>query len=86
MGTTTGIVDGDGNPAKRRHHPIQTFFQDYEWIHTIVGIAGNTLFFLGSILFLQESTKGVGVWTFIVGSFFMLFGSVGSAIVQHAEH
>ena len=31
---------------------IRTLVQDYGWIHTGIGLAGNTLFFLGSIAFL----------------------------------
>ena len=61
---------------------IKRFVNDFEWVHTLVGICGNTLFFVGSLLFLSESTKHIGVWTFIIGSAFMLIGSVGSAIVQ----
>ena len=61
---------------------IKRFVNDFEWVHTLVGICGNTLFFVGSLLFRSESTKGIGVWTFIVGSAFMLIGSIGSAIVQ----
>lgn len=61
---------------------IKRFVNDFEWVHTLIGICGNTLFFVGSLLFLSESTKHIGVWTFIIGSAFMLIGSVGSAIVQ----
>lgn len=80
--TALGIVDRDGRPAKRRHHPMQTLFEDYEWVHTGIGITGNALFFGGSILFLSESTKTIGVWTFIVGAFFMLIGSVSLHATQ----
>ena len=66
----------------RRHHPIQTLVHDYEWIHTGIGITGNGLFFIGSVLFLREATKSVGVWLFIVGALFMLVGSLGSAVVK----
>lgn len=61
---------------------IKRFVNDFEWVHTLIGICGNTLFFVGSLLFLSEATKDIGVWTFIVGSAFMLIGSIGSAIVQ----
>lgn len=61
---------------------LKRFVHEYEWVHTLIGIAGNTLFVVGSFLFLQESTKGLGVWAFIVGSTFMLIGSVGSAMKQ----
>ncbi len=61
---------------------VRSFVRDYEWIHTLIGIFGNTTFFAGSVLFLWESTKPLGVWLFIVGAAGMLVGSVGSAIVQ----
>lgn len=63
-------------------HPLRAFFRDFEWIHTTVGVTGNTLFVIGSVLFLWESTKLLGVWVFIIGSSFMLFGAVGSAVVK----
>lgn len=64
---------------------IKRFVNDFEWVHTLIGICGNTLFFVGSLLFLSEATKDIGVWTFIVGSAFMLIGSIGSAIVQLSD-
>lgn len=61
---------------------LRRFVHEYEWVHTLIGIAGNTLFVVGSFLFLSESTKGLGVWAFVVGSTFMLVGSIGSAMKQ----
>lgn len=64
---------------------LQRLVSDYEWFHTGVGILGNLMFFVGSVLFLFESAKTVGVWLFIVGSFGMLIGSVGEAVVKDYE-
>jgi hypothetical protein len=61
---------------------VKEFFQEYEWIHTSLGILGNVLFFVGSILFLFESVHKWDIYTFIVGSLLMLVGSVGSAVVK----
>ena len=66
-------------------HPIRTFFHRFEWIHVALGVIGNASFAVGSVFFLSESTRQVGTWLFIVGSFGMLIGSVGSAIVKYAR-
>ena len=65
---------------------MQAFFDDYEWIHLILGMLGNLTFFIGSIFFLWESWKIAGVWLFIIGSFLMLIGSIGSGLVKHLEN
>jgi hypothetical protein len=67
-------------------HPIQRFVRDYEWIHTGIGLVGNLLFLIGSVFFLWETTKAVGVWLFIFGAGFMLLGSIGRAVVDWERH
>lgn len=49
-----------------------------------LGLLGNLGFFVGSILFLPslEQWKTIGVWLFIVGSFFMLVGALGQLLVS----
>ncbi len=73
---------------------IRTLVQDFGWIHTGIGLVGNTTFFLGSIFFLPTFKKWeavgmewqtVGVWLFIVGAFFMLVGAVGTLLVGICE-
>ena len=59
--------------------------EDLHWLHTSLGLIGNVCFFVGSILFLFEPAKVVGVWLFIVGSLGMLLGSVGDKVTQ-LEH
>lgn len=66
-------------------HPIQSLVRDYEWVHTSIGVVGNVLFFVGSILFLWSSTEPAGTWMFIVGSAAMLVGAAGSALVRREE-
>ncbi len=65
--------------------PVQTLVRDYQWFHTTVGILGNLTFFVGSIFFLFETLKTVGTWLFIIGSFGMLVGALGHALVDHIE-
>lgn len=64
------------------YEAIRRVAEDYEWFRTAVGIAGNLMFFVGSILFLFEATKVAGIWLFIVGSFGMLVSAIGNAIVK----
>ena len=73
---------------------IRTLVQEFGWIHTGIGLIGNTTFFLGSVLFLPTFKKWeevgmewqtVGVWLFIVGAFFMLIGSLGNFLVKVYE-
>lgn len=63
---------------------IRTLVQDYGWVHLSLGLLGNIAFFVGSILFLPtfESYKIVGVWLFIIGSFFMMIGAIGRLLVS----
>ena len=62
--------------------PLRTIVDDYDWIHTGVGLLGNLLFVLGSVLFLWEATKQAGVWIFIAGSTCMFVGSAGDASIK----
>lgn len=73
---------------------IRTLVQDFGWIHTGIGVFGNTTFLAGSIMFLPGLGKWqavdmewqtVGVWLFIVGAFFMLVGAVGNLLVKIYE-
>ena len=65
---------------------LEEYFAEYEWIHLTLGTVGNMLFFSGSILFLFEGQlQLLGIWTFIVGSFLMLVGSLGDALVKYVR-
>lgn len=66
-------------------HPVRLFFHEFAWIHVGLGLIGNLSFAVGSVLFLFEPLKTVGIWLFIVGSFGMLIGSIGNAIVKYAN-
>ena len=65
---------------------LEEFFAEYEWIHLTLGVVGNMLFFGGSILSLfEEQLQILGIWAFIGGSFLMLVGSVGDALVKYVR-
>lgn len=63
-------------------HALSLLLKRFEWVHTGLGILGNTLFFIGSVFFLYEALKTAGIWLFIVGAGLMLVGSLGSGIVK----
>ena len=65
---------------------LREFVKEYEWIHTSLGLLGNSAFFIGSVLFLFESLKTAGVWLFIIGALGMLIDTVGSAIIKLERH
>lgn len=61
---------------------IRTFVQDYEQIHTAIGIAGNLFFVVGSVLFYKafEEYYSLAVTLFVIGSAFMLVGAIGAGL------
>lgn len=63
---------------------LKTLVRDYGWIHLSLGLLGNAMFFMGSILFLRrfEALQTIGVWLFVLGSFLMLIGSLGRLLVE----
>lgn len=61
---------------------IAILIRDYQWIHIVLGLAGNVCFFVGSVFFLYESLKLPGTWLFIAGSAGMLIGAAGQAAVK----
>jgi hypothetical protein len=84
------------NPARRRRMfgAIRTLVQEYGWIHTGLGLLGNTAFVAGSVAFLPrfETWEAVGiewqtfgVWLFIFGSTFMWIGAAGGLLVKVFE-
>lgn len=67
---------------------IRTLVQDYEYIHTVMGIVGNLLFVVGSVLFFKtfEQYYALAVWMFVVGSALMLIGSLGDGLRRMWDH
>ncbi len=68
-------------------NPIKTVVRDYGWIHLSLGLFGNVMFFVGSILFLPtfEPVQTIGVWLFIFGSGLMMIGAIGQLLVKLYE-
>lgn len=65
----------------------KTIVRDYGWLHLAVGLLGNILFFVGSILFLPafEPIRTTGVWLFILRSGLMILGALGQLLVKLRE-
>ncbi len=72
-------------PAHRGpwHKVAREFVIEFDWIHITLGLIGNLSFLVGSVFFLWESLKSVGVWLFIIGASGMLVGSIGGGIVKY---
>ncbi|MDO8107004.1 YrhK family protein [Isoptericola sp. b441] len=66
---------------------IRTLVQDYEHVHTAIGIIGNLLFVVGSVLFYKafEQFYTLAVSMFVVGSAFMLVGAIGGGLRRMLE-
>lgn len=60
---------------------LQTLAHDYDQVHLWIGIVGNALFVIGSVLFFKrfESWQTFAVWLFVIGSSCMLVGALGEA-------
>ena len=66
---------------------IRTLVQDYEHVHTAIGIVGNLLFVVGSVLFYKafDQYYTLAVTLFVFGSVFMFVGAVGSGLRRMLE-
>lgn len=62
---------------------LAAFVEQFHWLHLTLGLVGNASFFVGSVMFLFEPLRTLGIWLFIVGSFGMLLGTIGDAVVHH---
>ena len=71
---------GDPLAMVKKTNTAQRLAADYEPLSTWIGLAGNALFLVGSVLFLWESVQLYGTWLFILGAFGMLVESVAGAL------
>ncbi len=76
----TSTRDSTGRGAQRRW--IGTALRDFPWVHLGLGLMGNTLFVVGSVMFFWKSVNTLAIWLFVLGSLGMLLGSVGELLVR----
>ncbi len=62
--------------------PLHRIAKDYPWIHTGLGLLGNTCFFIGSIFFFSDALQTAGIWLFTIGSLGMLIDTLGEALLR----
>ena len=80
---TVGSARAEQPPTTRtKRRWLGAVLGDFPWVHLGLGLFGNTLFVVGSVLFFWESTNTLGVWLFVFGSSGMLLGSVGELLVR----
>lgn len=58
---------------------MAAFVRRFPRAHLAIGLAGNALFVVGSVLFVLHR-QNVGVFLFLVGSCGMFLGSLGEAL------
>ena len=64
---------------KRSEVGIAAFVRTFPSVHNGIGLLGNGLFVVGSVLFIAEQ-QDVGLWFFLTGSIGMFIGSLGNLI------
>lgn len=65
---------------------VRSFVREFPVVHLAIGVAGNVIFFVGSVLFIWSWSEQIAVWLFIVGSFGMMLGAIGQAFYIHERH
>ncbi|MGB7817212.1 MAG: YrhK family protein [Ornithinibacter sp.] len=73
---------GDSTAGGVERRWVGTALRDFPWVHLGLGLFGNALFVIGSVMFFWESVKTLGIWLFVFGSLGMLLGSVGEFLVR----
>lgn len=61
---------------------IGTALRQFPWVHLGLGLVGNALFVVGSVMFFWPCVKTLAIWMFVLGSLGMLLGSVGELLVR----
>jgi YrhK-like protein len=69
-----------------RMNALRAFLVEYEWLHIMIGVAGNVLFVVGSTMFIWEALKPYSIACFLAGSTGMLIGNVGGVVVRLRRH
>lgn len=62
-----------------RRRTLETFVHRFPTVHVSLGMIGNALFVVGSLLFVTGS-QDLGAYLFVAGSCGMFLGSLGEAV------
>lgn len=73
---------GDSTARGAERQWIGTALREFPWVHLGLGLAGNSLFVAGSVMFFWSSVKTLAIWLFVFGSLGMLLGSVGELLIR----
>ncbi|GHF32562.1 hypothetical protein FHX82_005159 [Amycolatopsis bartoniae] len=65
---------------------MRSFIREFPTVHLVIGVIGNVIFFVGSVLFLWSWAEQLAIWLFIIGSFGMMLGAIGQAIYIHERN
>ncbi|SEF37390.1 YrhK-like protein [Amycolatopsis pretoriensis] len=65
---------------------VRFFVREFPAIHLAIGVIGNVIFFVGSVLFIWHTTETLAIWLFIIGSFGMMLGAIGQAFYTWERH
>jgi hypothetical protein len=96
LGTPTSAI-GDAVVTAGRHGPategttlrhvalIRVMAHDFPWFHRWVGLVGNTLFVIGSVMFLFERLLMPATWIFVGASAGLMIDSIGEKLVKHED-
>lgn len=71
---------------KAEHRWIGAILHDFPWLHLGIGLFGNAMFVVGSVLFFDKSVMTLAIWLFVVGSLGMFLGSAGELLVRIEKH
>lgn len=65
---------------------VGALLRDFPWGHLALGLLGNTLFVVGSVMFFWERLMTLATSFFVLGSAGMLLGSLGELFVRIEKH
>jgi hypothetical protein len=64
----------------------KNYFDKHRWRFVILGLIGNSMFFIGSICFLYKPLETVAIGFFIFGSGLMLVSSSAESVAEYSRN
>jgi hypothetical protein len=72
--------------AQELHKQRKNFFDKHEWWFVVLGLLGNSMFFIGSVCFLYKSLETIAIGFFIFGSGLMLVSSSAESLAEYSRN